>query len=126
MKESRPAVAAEHPGAAPAEVMKLLGAAWRGLPEAGRAGFVERARALKAEEGAGLEGGAGGGAKPKRAANAYVHFCTSERPAVVAEHPGMAPTDVMRELGRRWRALDDAAKAEWKAKAAAAAAAEGA
>ena len=55
MKESRPAVAAEHPGAAPAEVMKLLGAAWRGLPEAGRAGFVERARALKAEEGAGPE-----------------------------------------------------------------------
>ena len=62
-----------------------------------------------------------GGAKPKLA-NACVHFCTSERPAVVAGHPGMAPTDVMRELGRRWRALDDAAKAEWKAKAAAAAA----
>jgi len=122
VKESRPAVAAEHPGAAPAEVMKLLGAAWRGLPEAGRAGFVERARALKAEEGAGREGGAGGGPKSKRAANAYVHFCTSERRAFAAEHPGMAPPDVMRELGRRWRALDDAAKAEWKAKAAAAAA----
>jgi hypothetical protein len=43
-EEARPALAAEHPGAAFAEQARLLGQGWQGLGEEGRREYAERAK----------------------------------------------------------------------------------
>ena len=47
--------------------------------------------------------------KPKkpRAANAFMRFSKEQRPSVKAEEPDLAPKDILRSLGRRWKALSD-------------------
>lgn len=44
-------------------------------------------------------------AAPKRALSAYMLWCAEERHAVLRDNPGMAVTDVSKELGKRWKAL---------------------
>jgi hypothetical protein len=38
-------------------------------------------------------------------------FIKDKRPAVLAEQPGLTPTEQGRELGRRWHLLDAAGRA---------------
>lgn len=60
----------------------------------------------------------------KRAANAYLVWANANRAEVKAqmqdeleEGEKLKPTDVTKQLAANWKALDDAEKAEWKAKA---------
>ena len=62
--------------------------------------------------------------KKKRAANAYLVWANANRAEVKAkmqaeleEGEKLKPTDVTKQLAANWKALDDAEKAEWKAKA---------
>jgi hypothetical protein len=52
---------------------------------------------------------AAGGDAPARkpSISGYALFSKEKRPTVVAENPGMATTDVMKQLGAAWKALSD-------------------
>lgn len=47
---------------------------------------------------------------PKGKSSAYIMFGNATRAAVKADHPDFSLGDVGRELGKRWKELDDAAK----------------
>lgn len=62
--------------------------------------------------------------KKKRAANAYLVWANANRAEVktkmqaqLEEGEKLKPTDVTKQLAANWKALDEAEKAEWKAKA---------
>jgi len=57
---------------------------------------------------------------PKRPQTAYFLFTAAERAAVKAAQPELKVTQIAKELGKRWKALSDADKAPFVAKAAAA------
>ncbi len=42
--------------------------------------------------------------------NRYIRFCMKERPNVIQQFPDMKPTDVTRELARRWKRLSEKEK----------------
>lgn len=44
---------------------------------------------------------------PKRPLSSYMLFCQEERENVKEEHPDFKAKDILSELGRRWKALDD-------------------
>ena len=48
--------------------------------------------------------------KCKRKLSPYIRFSQKERASVVAANAGMAPKNVMKELGKRWRTLSDSEK----------------
>lgn len=50
-------------------------------------------------------------AGPKRPKSAYICFCGEERQRVKAKHPEMSSSEIVSELGRRWKALSDKKKA---------------
>ena len=50
------------------------------------------------------------GTKKKRKLSPYIRFSQKERSSVVAANAGMAPKNVMKELGKRWRKLSDSEK----------------
>jgi structure-specific recognition protein 1 len=49
----------------------------------------------------------------KRAANPFMKFAAKERKNIMGQNPGMAMTDVGKELGKRWRSLSDAEKSKY-------------
>jgi hypothetical protein len=51
---------------------------------------------------------------PKRAPSAFLVFSSKHRAAVVAETPGIAFTEVGKELGRRWGLLSQVEKDAFK------------
>lgn len=53
----------------------------------------------------------------KRPLNSYMLFSQDERPKVQAEMPDAKPTQVMKELGRRWKEVDQATKTKYESKA---------
>ena len=55
----------------------------------------------------------GGGART----SGYLEFSKLERSKVKAEHEGMSFVDISREIGRRWKALDEDDKGKWNARA---------
>lgn len=44
---------------------------------------------------------------PKKASSSYIFFCKDAREVIKRDSPDMKATDVIRELGRRWKALSD-------------------
>ena len=50
------------------------------------------------------------GTKKKRKLSPYIRFSQKERSNVLAANAGMAPKNVMKELGKRWRNLSDSEK----------------
>ena len=55
--------------------------------------------------------------KPKRTPNAYQLFMANERLEMKKENIEMGPKDLMSEIGRRWKALEEAKKESWKQQA---------
>ena len=55
--------------------------------------------------------------KPKRTPNAYQLFMANERLEMKKENIEMGPKDLMSEIGRRWKALEEAKKEPWKQQA---------
>ena len=49
----------------------------------------------------------------KRGANPFMKFAAKERKNIMGQNPGMAMTDVGKELGKRWRSLSDAEKSKY-------------
>ena len=54
---------------------------------------------------------------PKGKSSAYIMFGNATRAAIREQHPEWSLGDVGRELGKRWKELDDAAKAPFVEKA---------
>lgn len=52
----------------------------------------------------------------KKKLSGYMVFAKEMRPKVVEENPDFTFGEVGKELGKRWRALSDEAKEEYKAK----------
>ena len=50
--------------------------------------------------------------KPKRAKTSFLYFCDEERPKVMSEYPELKLGQVMKELGKRWKAVTDKSKYE--------------
>ena len=48
--------------------------------------------------------------KPKQASSGYMFFCKEQRAVVHDENPELSNTEVIRELGKRWKALSDKEK----------------
>jgi hypothetical protein len=51
----------------------------------------------------------------KRKLNGFMKFANTRRPALMKANPGKAVSDIGKLLGGEWRALSDAAKAEYNA-----------
>ena len=49
----------------------------------------------------------------KRGPNPFMKFAAKERKNIMGQNPGMAMTDVGKELGKRWRSLSDAEKSKY-------------
>ena len=49
----------------------------------------------------------------KRGMNPFMKFAAKERKNIMGQNPGMAMTDVGKELGKRWRSLSDAEKSKY-------------
>ena len=45
--------------------------------------------------------------KSKRIATAYIRFCNANRALVLQDNSDMASKDVLRELGKRWKAANE-------------------
>lgn len=56
-------------------------------------------------------------AATKRPLNSYMLFSQDERAKVLAAMPDAKPTQVMKELGRRWKEVDQATKTKYESKA---------
>ena len=54
---------------------------------------------------------------PKRPKSSYLFFCQDERAVVISENPVMKNTDIIRELGRRWKDLDEDSKYQFSQQA---------
>lgn len=54
---------------------------------------------------------------PKRGLNSYQIYCKENRVRVKEENPNMKPTEIVTELAREWKLLDELDKKSWKAKA---------
>ena len=39
----------------------------------------------------------------KKKSTPYLDFCKTNRPLIRSQHPGMIPSEITRELGRRWQ-----------------------
>lgn len=51
----------------------------------------------------------------KRGMNPFMKFASKERKNIMSSNPGMAVTEVGKELGKRWRALSEAEKKKYSA-----------
>lgn len=132
MRERRPSLA----GAPLGQVTKELAAQWKVLEEHEKEHYKEMARRLnQAEKQAEVplpeipqtegspstskssstdEGSKKMSRKQTAPLNAYQQFCQVTRPQVVAEFPGIRPTEVMKQLAARWRAMPEAAREEYR------------
>jgi len=54
---------------------------------------------------------------PKRGMTAFFFFAQDQRPTVVKAHPTWKVSEVASELGRQWKALPEAKKKSYEAKA---------
>jgi len=54
---------------------------------------------------------------PKRPLNAYFMFCNDERASVKAVHSEFTPSEISKELGRRWGEVDAATKQKYESMA---------
>eukprot|EP00585_Thalassiosira_rotula_P009959 CAMPEP_0196158672 /NCGR_PEP_ID=MMETSP0910-20130528/45933_1 /TAXON_ID=49265 /ORGANISM="Thalassiosira rotula, Strain GSO102" /LENGTH=75 /DNA_ID=CAMNT_0041423581 /DNA_START=246 /DNA_END=473 /DNA_ORIENTATION=+ len=52
----------------------------------------------------------------KKKLSNYMLFAKDTRPKIIEENPDLTFGEVGKELGKRWRALTDDEKAEWKSK----------
>ena len=48
--------------------------------------------------------------KTKRPVSAYIRFCNSKRPELKESAPELSSSEVLTELGRLWKGLDDTAR----------------
>uniref|UniRef100_UPI00358EAF68 FACT complex subunit SSRP1 isoform X1 n=2 Tax=Myxine glutinosa TaxID=7769 RepID=UPI00358EAF68 len=55
--------------------------------------------------------------RPKRPLTPYLLWLNATREELKREHPGIAPTDLLRRAGEAWKALSSSAKIEWEQKA---------
>jgi len=139
--EHRDEVKVEHNLSSLGEIGKKLGALWKNMDEGERKPWVDKAMNEKAEyekkmakyiktssylkhEKNMLAWKIHGTKKPyktdpnapKRALSSYMLFGQSERANVVKDNPDFKNTEIMKELGVRWKALTDAERAPWKKK----------
>ena len=49
---------------------------------------------------------------PKRSKSSYLYFCEDVRAGLRQENPALSLTDLSREMGRRWKLLEDKTKYE--------------
>ena len=54
--------------------------------------------------------------KPKKCLSAYMIFVRETRQKITHEHPDMQALNVMKEVGRRWQAIDIVSKREFERK----------
>ena len=54
---------------------------------------------------------------PKRAKSGYILFCAAVRDEVKSENPEVKPSEIMKLLGARWKALSDGEKAPYNREA---------
>ena len=111
-EEERPKVKKEKPDLKATEVMKELGGRWSNLSDKAKKPFVTKADKDRSryngekEEKEGKKG-------PKRPKSSYLYFCADERANVKKDHPDFKVTEVISELGRRWKALKDEEKEQY-------------
>jgi high mobility group protein B2 len=52
--------------------------------------------------------------EPKKPKSAYICFCTEKRQEVKDTNDGISNTDIMAELGKLWKGLNDSDKSKWE------------
>jgi hypothetical protein len=50
---------------------------------------------------------------PKHSPTPYIAFCSEMRPVIKKQHPDMSFGEVAKELGARWKSMDDKTKAAY-------------
>jgi hypothetical protein len=125
-KESHQDFKDAYPQATVVQLAKHKGAAWKEMSAEEKRPFVQRAEALKKQYGQKAETFKSTGharteivekPKVKRAANGYIIFGKDERLVIKREAPGLKGKEVIQELARRWNALSDSEKDQWRMKA---------
>merc|ERR1711883_52649 len=118
-QDERPKVKAANPSASIGDIGKELGARWAKCPAAAKAGYENKAAALKVKQQAEMAKYKAAKAKaagPKRALSAFFLFAGDERPKVVAASPSASIGEIGKELGARWAKASAAVKAGYQAK----------
>merc|ERR1719327_2014716 len=109
---TRAEIKAEHPDWSLGEVGRELGKRWKELDDAAKQPFrdlaAKDAERYKTEMEAKQKKNKK--KKPKGRTSAFIYFGNATRAEIKAEHPDWSLGEVGRELGKRWKELDDAAK----------------
>lgn len=125
-KDARPKIVKEHPEAKAKDVMKLLGEAWKKVPEKKRAPYQKKANADKERYNKAMEeykkthattaSATSSKSTPRkpRGPNMYTMYCRAHRDTLKKEHPKWSAKQVSDELNKRWKAMTDAEKASYK------------
>ena len=49
--------------------------------------------------------------------SAFLFFCQDKRPAIKEKHPSYSMGDIAKELGRKWKAIEDSDKEQFERQA---------
>jgi structure-specific recognition protein 1 len=136
--DERAKIKEDLPDATTSEVMKEIGARWRAMSAEDKAPFEEKAAedktratdelaAYKKKRADAGEESEGDMPKkrakkdpnaPKGAMTSYILFGNEERAKIKEENPDASATDIMKEIGVRWRSMSAEDKAPFEAKSA--------
>ena len=97
------------------QISKRLGEAWHALDDASKAPFYEKASAAKEQYDAAMkEWRAKQPPKIKKPSTAYNFFMKEQRATILASNPSLTQSQAMAEVGKAWKAADEATKAKFK------------
>ena len=124
-KDERITIKSEHPDLAPKEVMVELGRRWSEAKKGDISKWEEQAAQDKARVESATESAEPKKKKKKKkkssskkGKSAYNFFCKAERVTIKTENEGLAPREIMTELGKRWREAKKGDISKWKEQAA--------
>ena len=114
-KSMRSTIKEKFPDDSLMQISKRLGEAWHALDDASKAPFYEKASAAKEQyDAARKEWRAKQPPKIKKPSTAYNFFMKEQRATILASNPSLTQSQAMAEVGKAWKAADEATKAKFK------------
>lgn len=116
MRDTRAQVAQQNPALPNRDIVSMVAARWKEMPEEQKAAYVQQAEMYKLEHARKIEGWMT--EAPKKPPNPYILFSQDFRPKLMQAHPELEGKDIVVELGKRWKSLTPEEKAPYVQQAA--------